>query len=74
MAGNDDALPVHQNWIRPPKLPDTSRHLGDLRVRMRPGVPNIRHERAYRPKLDLSGEIHPIRGVTTRSDNLPKPF
>ena len=26
-------------------------------------------ERAYRPKFDLRGEIHLIRGVTTRRDN-----
>ena len=53
---------VHQDRIRPPELPDTGRHLGDLRLRMRAGVPGIRQERANRPKLDLRGEIHPIRG------------
>jgi hypothetical protein len=32
--------------------------LSDPRVRMRPGVPHMRHERANRPKLDLRGEAH----------------
>jgi len=69
MAGDDHPFAVHQDRIRPPELPDTGRHLGDLRVRMRPGVPGMWQERAYRPKFDLRGEIHLIRGVTTRRDN-----
>jgi hypothetical protein len=58
VASDNHTCAVHQEGIRPSKLQDTGRHLGDLRFRVRPGVPEMGHESAYRPKLDLSGEIH----------------
>jgi len=73
MAGDNHAFAVYQDGVCPPKLPDTGRHSGDLLVRMGPRIPRVRHQRANRPKLDLRGEIHTIRVVTTRSDNLRKP-
>jgi hypothetical protein len=41
---------------------------------MRPRVAGVRQEGADRPEFDLGGEMHSISRVTTRSDNLPKPY
>ena len=60
MPGDDDAVAIHQNGIRPAELADTGCDLSDLLVRMRPGVAGVRQERANRPKLDLGGEMHSI--------------
>ena len=60
MPGDDDAVAVHQNGIRPAELADTGGYLSDLLVRMRPRVAGVRQERADRPELDLGGEMHSI--------------
>lgn len=60
MPGDDDAVAVHQNGIRPAELPDTGSYLGDLLVRMRPRVAGVGQERANRPEFDLGGEMHSI--------------
>ena len=52
VASNYAVFAVQKDRIREPELLDTGRDLGDLLLRMRPGVPFVRNQRIQGPVFD----------------------
>ena len=53
MAGDDASIGVDQDWVVETEIHDAGGDLGNLRVRVGPGVAGKRYEFVDQPQLDM---------------------